>query len=343
MSLFTDVEFIEVLDETDAARPEDTVTVSDETVRWRAREASYLAGNWGALSKRIPRFTIEEFKAVSDGPANPHIRSVVRQPLMVAEKPIPVGVVSNTYHLAQHAEVVEMCFNGLRAHGIDPQTLRCELGLTPLGEWMNFRAFFPEAYAHTPADGNGLALRLECFNSVDGSSRLAILLGWFRFICSNGLIVGETKAALRDVHDEHLNLGVIPDIVTKGLSKVKADLERLALWGQSEITLATVECWVDTKLAKQWGKKAACRTLHICRTGADVELTDPFAGGNASDKPTRNLADVPGAAKPARNLYDVCQALSWIATHRSNAEERLEWQGHIPELIDSLRTHSEAA
>lgn len=77
-------------------------------------------------------------------------------------QPIPVGVVSNTYRLAQHKEVVEMCFKGLKAHGIDPQVLRCEVGLTSLGEWMNFRAYFPESYSHSPKDGNKLALRLRC-------------------------------------------------------------------------------------------------------------------------------------------------------------------------------------
>ena len=213
-----------------ATYPEESVELTDETVRWRARDASFMAGRWDALSKRIPSFVIEDFKAKADGPANPHIRVVVRQPLTVTEQPIPVGIVSNTYRLAQHTEVVEMCLQGLRVHGIDPRVLRCEVGLTPLGEWMNFRAYFPESFDHSPKDGNKLALRLECFNSVDGSSRLVILLGWFRFICANGMIIGETKAALRDIHDDHLDLAVIPEIIGVGLAKVSADLGHLRRW-----------------------------------------------------------------------------------------------------------------
>ncbi len=322
---------------------EEMVEVTDETVRWRARDVSFMKGRWSALSKRIPRFAIQDFKAVADGPANPHIRSVVRLPVTVTERQIPVGVVSNTYNLAQHADVVEMCFEGLQAHQIDPSALRCEVGLTPLGEWMNFRAYFPDRFSYNPGDGNKLALRLECFNSVDGSSRLVILLGWFRFICANGLIVGETKADLRDIHDANLDLKVIPEIISKGLAKVKADLERLRRWERSLVELPKFEGWVDDHLAGQWGKKAACRTLHICRSGADVELTDPFAGGKPSEKPIKLLNDVPGASKPAKNLYDVCQALSWVATHRNSADERLEWQGHIPKLIENLHHHLKAA
>lgn len=268
MSLFPDHDLL-------TPYAEETVELTDETVRWRARDVYFMAGRWDALSKRIPRFAVEDFKAVADGPANPHIRAVVRQPVTVTEQAMPVGVVSNTYHLAQHAEVVEMCFKGLRAHQIDPSVLRCEVGLTPLGEWMNFRAYFPENFSHNPKDANKLALRLECFNSVDGSSRLVILLGWFRFVCANGMIIGETKAALSDIHDETLDLEVIPEIISKGLAKVKADLERLRRWESALVALPKFEGWVDGHLAGHWGKKAACRTLHICRSGTDVELTDP--------------------------------------------------------------------
>jgi hypothetical protein len=289
------------------------------------------------------RFVVEDFKVSAVGPANPYIRTVVRLPVSITEQRIPVGVVSNTYRLAQHADVVEMCLKGIRAHDIDPSELRCEVGLTPLGEWMNFRAYFPDEFAHNPGDGKKLALRLECFNSVDGSSRLVILFGWYRFICANGLIIGETKAALRDIHDENLNLEVIPKIISEGLEKVKADLERLGQWERSPVESGKFEDWVDGHLAERWGKKAACRTLHICRSGADAELQDLFAGGKPSEKPIKLLAAVPGAPKPAKNLYDVCQALSWIATQRNSADERLEWQGHIPGLIENLRTHLQAA
>jgi hypothetical protein len=256
---------------------------------------------------------------------------------------MPIGVVSNAYKLAQHTEVVEGCLEGLRPHGIDPQSLRCEVGLTPLGEWMNFRAYFPSSFDQKPKDGNALALRLECFNSVDGSSRLVILLGWYRCICTNGLIIGESKAELSDSHNKNLNLSVIPSLISEGLTRVAADIIRLKQWEESPLNLLVFKDWVDTKLADTWGKKAACRTLHICNTGCDVEITNPFADGKASEKPIKLLDPVPGAAGASTNLYDVCQALSWIATHRNNAEERLEWQTIIPDLIQDLMRYQEAA
>jgi Domain of unknown function (DUF932) len=246
---------------------------------------------------------------------------------------------STTYQLGQHADVVEMCLAGIREHEIDPGLLRREVRLTPLGEWMNFRAYFPETFSHEPRDGNKLALRLECFNSVDGSSRLVILFSWLRLICTNGLMIRETKAALRDIHDENLDLDVIPKIISEGLKKAKADEVRLRQWEDSLVLLPKLDGWIDGHLAERWSKKAACRALHICPSGTDAEILDPFDGRKPTDKQVRLLNPAPGAPKGVKNLYDVCQALSWIATQRNNADERLEWQGHVPELIENLRRH----
>jgi len=46
--------------------------------------------------------------------------------------------------MVQHAEASEWCISGMLAVGIDPADLRCEVGLTPLGEWMNLRIYLPE-------------------------------------------------------------------------------------------------------------------------------------------------------------------------------------------------------
>jgi hypothetical protein len=317
--------------------PDSSAEFLEATGRWRARDVSYWAGRWDRLSRLVPTFTIEPFKVHPDSPANPHIKVVVRQPLTVTEQQIPVGTVSNSYQLAQHHDVVEHCFDGLRLVGVDPVSLKCEVGLTPLGEWMNFRAYFPESHNHTPVDGKPLGLRLECFNSVDGSSRLVILLGWLRFVCANGLVIGETKAELRDVHDENLNLAAIPEIIVAGMNGVGNDLQRIRGWEAVEVASTALTSWANGKLAAKWGKKAACRVFHICTSGSDVELLDPFAKGEATEKPVKSTIDVPGAACPAKTLYDVSQALSWIATQRTNTEERVEWQSAIPELIGSLR------
>lgn len=315
----------------------DPIEILEDVGRWRTRDVRYMTGSWEALKPEIPRFQLEEFKSVADGPSNPFLKTVVRLPRTDFERLVPVGTVSPSYSLAQHTDVVEKCFEGIRESGVDPDELKCEVGLTELAEWMNFCAFFPESFDHTPRrDNEKLALRLECFNSVDGSSRLTIFFGWFRFVCSNGLIIGETKAELKDTHDRNLDLNQIPGIIKRGMELADGDRKRLGKWDAKEFDPAQLARWVNRDLTKKWGKKAAARVYHLCEKGCEVDFPLPFAPGEATEKPVDDGPVVPGAANPAKSFYDVSQALSWVATKRKNPDERVLWQTQIPKLIESL-------
>lgn len=308
----------------------------DETKRVRARDVTYWAGPWQRLTTIVPKFEVTDFKAQGGDAANPYLKSVVRLPRTLFEQRVPVGVVSNTYSLAQHHAVAEQCFSGMRNAGIDPGNLKCELGLTELGEWMNLRIYFPDSYSFLPKKDDKLGLRLECYNSVDGSSRLVILLGWLRLVCTNGLVIRETKTELSDIHNEHLDIERIPQIVHDACKLVKADKERMESWLKARVEPRHVETWVNKDVTQAWGKKAACRVYHICTSGQDVEIDDPFAAGEATEKPVEFTVTVPGSPAPAENLFDASQALSWVATQRMNAEERLDWQLEIPRLVGRL-------
>jgi hypothetical protein len=313
------------------------LSILEEQGRWHARDVTYISGTWEQIKLRIPSFKLEAYRLGPDEPINPHLKNVVRQPLTPAERPPPVGTVSNTYSLAQHHEVIGKCLAAFEEIQVDPAKLRCELGLTPLGEWMNFRIYFPDCYNYIPKDKKSLGLRLECFNSVDGSSRLAVVLGWLRFVCMNGLIIGETLCFFKDIHNKHLNLEKITGIITDGLKKVDKDKVRMATWEKAPLEQTRLEAWVNTELPKKWGKKAATRIYAICQEGNDVELMDPFQSALPSKKQTKPVQAVPGSVVPAANLYDLSQALSWVASSRSNPEERMQHQKEIPSLIQSIK------
>lgn len=314
-------------------KTEDVIETLDEPGRWHGRPVSYWAGSWSRLRDQIPRFKTSEFRACDDGPANPYLKSVIRIPRTHFEKELPVGTVSPTYTLAQHVEVGEHCLKGVEDAGIDTRDLRCEVGLTELGEWMNFRVYFPDTYSHTPKDKLKMALRLECFNSVDASSRLIIVLSWYRLVCSNGLIMRETKTELRDIHNKSMEVSKIPGIVCEAVGYVQKERELLSQWESSSLKSEELEQWTNKTLTHRWGKKAASRVYHICQSGYDIEITDPFAPGEATEKPVKRLEKVPGSPEKAKNLYDLSLALSWVATKRSDSEERIEWQSSIPDLI----------
>ena len=315
---------------------EDTLELTEEGGKWRARTMHYFKGSWERVLGELPEFKLVPFSAGTDEPENPFLKMVLRLPNSPLERPVPVGTVSHSYGLAPHREVALKCLEGIKAAGVPGGKLRFEAGLSELGEWMNLRIYFPKELECIFRDGHPLGLRLECFNSVDGSSRLVILLGWLRFVCSNGMDIGETMVEVRSVHNDSLDLARIPTAIKDGLALVSKDIARMRGWQDHAIQVPQLQPWIDQEVATNWNIKAASRVLHICETGHDGDWKDPFAKGKASEKPMYSLEPVDGAPPRARHLYDVSQALSWVATRRNNAEERLAWQRQIPDLIAKL-------
>ena len=129
--------------------------------------------------------------------------------------------------------------------------------------------------------------------------------------------------------------GEIPERVASSLDAAEAERTRLEGWQRAPVDIRDITPWIDGPVTGRWGKKAAARVLHICRTAHDVEI-EAFAPGAASEKPVRALGTVPGSPSPARTRYDVAQALSYVATRRNDHEERLSRQADIPALIRKL-------
>jgi len=81
---------------------------------------------------------------------------------------------------------------------------------------------------------------------------------------------------------------------------------------------------------------AAARTYHIALSGYDIELAAPFEKGLPSRKTVKQAAKVPGIQPPIRNAFAASQVLSWLASQRHDAEERLSRMSEVPELVDDL-------
>src|SRR3954468_378666 len=92
-----------------------TLSLVPGEAAWRSRKVQYYAGDWTSIQTVLPEFELKPFSAGPDEPSNPFQQIVVRKPLSVAERPIPVGIVSHTYSLAPHREVASLCRNGLKA------------------------------------------------------------------------------------------------------------------------------------------------------------------------------------------------------------------------------------
>ena len=318
-----------------------TLTIQPETLRWRSREVCYYAGGWDDVLSVLPEFETVPFRASPLEPSNPFLLTVSRKPLSpLWNNQMPVGVVSHRYSLVQHRDVATRCREGLIDAGVKPADLRYEVGVSQLGEWMNFRIYFPEKYKLRDSHGENVDLRLECFNTVDGSSKLIVLFGWYRLVCANGMVIGESKIEIRERHGQPLEIDSIPKRIASSLHAAQADRRRLKRWERTPIDVEDLGPWVDGPVTECWGKKAAARVFHICHFGHDVEIEDFAPPGPASEKPVRRRGPVAGAPTPARTKYDASQALAFVATDRNDADDRLGRQEDIPALIRKLPIQS---
>ena len=174
------------------------------------------------------------------------------------------------------------------------------------------------------------------FNSVDGSTRFRAVLGWLRFVCSNGMVVGSAQNDYKRRHNQTLVIQEMNDLLTQGIELAVADKINLERWCKTELQPDKFTSWVDDKVAKKWGVKAATRAYHIANTGNDVEIKVFAKKALPSEKEVEIGGQVPGSSTPAKNLYDISQVLTWLAGQRNDVEEQLNWQRDVPDLMEAL-------
>ena len=164
-----------------------------------------------------------------------------------------------------------------------------------------------------------MALTFECFNSVDRTVPLVALLGSFRFVCSNGLVVGTTHASLCHRHRPPLRIDELEPVLTEGLVAAARDRERLTESMASRLTGDALRTWVDGPVANGWGAFAAARVHAIATTGLDGEPSRTPRAAPPHARKILNPRPVPGAEAPCTDAYGLAQALAWVAARRTTS------------------------
>jgi hypothetical protein len=298
-------------------------------------EGSYR-GELDEVLPRLPAFDRVPF-AAAGGISNGFLDAIVRRPEPGRGLPaVPVAVVSKRYQLLPHAEAADAVRAALSSIGVHPRDMQAEASLTAYGARLWLAVRLPREYDFDPGDGHPLALRLVCLNSVDGSTPLRILLGWYRFVCANGLAVGTTRCEWRLVHREGMMPADVAPLIHAGLEL--AEREKLALreWRATPVPAPCLGAFADGHLVAAWGVRLAARFLHIAVTGFDAELAFPFEPGPPSAKTMSPTRRVPGSPAFAQTAWDACQALAGLAKERKDPRERVERMLQIPELMQAL-------
>jgi len=194
---------------------------------------------------------------------------IVKCARLSGEDELPIGVVSRQYCLVQHTTVLARAAGALESAGISPSQVKCDLSLTTHGERMALRIRLPSPYDFDPGDGHPMALRLECFNSVEGSCRFMAVLSWFRLVCRNGLVIGISRTVVRR-HDRHLEVEEIGQILTEGLRSAEAERAVYASWMRRQVKR-------DLKIGvcgEHGGDPASIHFFH--RVGLDYVSCSPY-------------------------------------------------------------------
>ena len=317
-------------------------TVEDRAhpAKWYNSPVVVRGGSLAELAPAVPEFERRSLGITQPGEIrsrlNERLDMIVRRPHGIDQDFVPVGVVSKSYVLIPHRTVFDVVHDSLNQLEISPNDVRVELTLTEYGERMGLSVFLPKQFGFNPGDGHNMALRLECWNSVDGSTRFRALMGWFRFVCSNGLVVGVTKSDFRRRHIGDLEVGDIETVLRAGLQDAEQERNNLRQWRKFPISLNAFHSWTEGRVKKAWGFKAATRVYHICHSSFDVRIVGNYKGESPSSIRVEKTVRVPGSPEESQNAFDVSQVLAWLAKDRNDYQEQLEWRQQILELMSEL-------
>lgn len=310
------------------------------TPKWFNSPISCYEGSLEDIQKHIPEFERRSFSLTQPGNhhtrLNEHLDTIVRRPTQDDPDCIPIGVVSKEYTLISHSEVLKVATDTFKNSGFELSEIKTKLEITEYGERMALSMFLPEVYSFDPGDGNKLALRLECFNSVEGSTRFRALMGWFRSVCSNGLIVGVTQSDFKRRHTGDIPLMKIGKIFTGGIARAEEEKKNFKKWRKQKLKADSLKNWINEDLKKGMGFKAAARAYNIADTGYDVRIIGAYKDNTPSSIPVERVKRVPGAPPKSKNLFDISQTLAWLAKERRDLQEQLEWKEKIPGLMETL-------
>jgi hypothetical protein len=311
-----------------------------KNAHWLNSEIIESEGTLPDMIGLVPEFERRGFGLEQDASRKTRLNTnydmIVRKPFADDADHVPLGVVSKGYVLISQKSVIESVTEALTLAKIDPAKVRASLALTRYGERMRLSVFLPNSYSFDPGDGHPMDMRFEVLNSVDGSTGFQALLGWYRIVCGNGLVVGVTSSDFMGKHIAGLRTSDVSEALSSGIELAKKDRECFIKWRKKAVKNDRIVEWVNKDVKKEWGFKAATRAYHIITSGQDVEI----AGQYAKQQPTTIRVEprdlVPGSPERSNNAYDVSQALAWLAKERKDLQEQLEWRAQIPDLLEPL-------
>lgn len=207
----------------------------------------------------------------------------------------PMSVVTHKYKPVLHRDAIDLFDAGFRKLGT-PFDRR--IGMSHNGGRMDVEYRFPETKIEITKD-DPIAMTLRGVNSFDTTTALAFLLGAWRMICSNGMVVGKGLVFVRALHTLNTNIREIQQDMVQCVDSFKEYGGKLRLWSHTPLVLPALNTYLEHRF--NW------ETPTEGQPNIAKKYVDAIPGAFAGEKVDR--------------LYSLFNAITAIASHRARGRQ----------------------
>jgi hypothetical protein len=147
------------------------------------------------------------------------------------------SVVSKDYRLIRHEEAVKRIEEAI-SRTPELGSHRIEAGFYNDGGRMRLRYIFQDVSVEIE-EGDSVNPELQLFNSYDLTWPFIVILGAFRIICTNGLVVGEKLVHLKKRHTRQLDQIDLREELTTALERFYLQTDQWKEWASYQLSSKT--------------------------------------------------------------------------------------------------------
>jgi len=222
------------------------------------------------------------------------------------------SIVSQDYKLIRHEEAIEQMEDAIQ----ESPALGKYKVLTAFyndGGRMRRKYIFPEVEVEIK-ESDTVNPELHLYNSYDTAWPFIVLLGAFRFVCANGLVVGKKFLYLRKRHIYGLDQLNLQEQISTALERFELQTDQWKNWANRQLTVNTYKKVIETmKLGK--------RAMEEIEDRVDLE--------------SQGFAD---NGSPIMSLWIFFNILTWYITHRAvSLNHRVEMEKRLRVAMGHLR------
>ena len=259
----------------------------------RVREKSSRLHKWyrGNLNETLP-FVPRPFQRIpfeNKGKTNDTLD------VITTNEGLPIAVVSKAYSLVDHCVVADSIVRALRDYGIDLEDCEAEVYVGHLGAWFSFRVVANEL-KWDPGDGYPIAAKIAGMNSVDRTTPFRLAIGFFRYVCSNGIGWGLGRVHIVRIHKSNqVNQEDVRQAISRGVDSLESITKEFHRLIEIELSPSVTDL-LSRGIQEKWGKTAARLLQRGWTTGKYRDI------------------HIPGINVPCKNLWDIMNSLTWVAS-----------------------------